>query len=247
MFFEGIGGRMNYRIWRGSDDIQAVMVFLHGLGQCSANYHRYARAMNRSGIEVWGLDHIGHGLSEGDPDPLPQLPMLVANAELFLNMAAADHPGVPLVLAGHSLGAGVSLLAMDRFGPAVQQVRGVALTGTPTLDVVMRLSPPAVPTLLLHGDDDRIAAIGPVQHWAARDSRAEFRVFHGAGHDLLHEPVHRQVQKSIVEFVHQRIVCPPSRLHHRSAAAGPAVGDAGSANAYPGGSGRAIRAAIRRS
>lgn len=168
MFFEGVGGRMNCRIWRGAGEVDAVLVFLHGLGQCSADYHRFGRAMNARGIEVWGLDHAGHGLSEGEPNTLPPQPQLVANTEIILAMAREARRGTPLVLAGHSLGAGVALLAMHAFEPAVRSVRGLALTGTPTRSAIMQLPPPAVPALLLHGADDRIAPIGPVRDWASR-------------------------------------------------------------------------------
>ncbi|MBL1078826.1 alpha/beta fold hydrolase [Nocardia sp. 2] len=192
---------MNYRIWRVDDDVTAVLVFLHGIGQCSADYHRYGRAMNRHGIEVWGLDHPGHGLSEGEPDTLPPIPHLVANAEILLSMARAARPTAPLVLAGHSLGAGVALLAMHANGPGAQEVCALALTGTPSREVIMELPGPPVPALLVHGADDRIAAIEPVRRWASHSPAIEFREFGDAGHDLLHEPVRHEVHSLIIEFV----------------------------------------------
>ncbi|GAB2509094.1 alpha/beta hydrolase [Nocardia heshunensis] len=206
MFFDGAGGLMNYRIWRPTVEVDAVLVFLHGLGQCSADYHRFGRAMNHRGIEVWGLDHAGHGLSEGEPDILPPLPQLVANAEIFLTMARAAHPNTPLLLAGHSLGAGVALLAMHAFEPAVRHVRGLALTGTPTRDIIMRLPPPAVPALLLHGTDDRIAPLAPVRAWASRSPGIEFHEFQNSGHDLLHEPVRREIHSRVAEFTARTVV-----------------------------------------
>ncbi|MEU0541326.1 alpha/beta fold hydrolase [Nocardia sp. NPDC005978] len=206
MFFDGAGGRMNYRIWRCDGDPAAVMVFLHGIGQSSALYHRYARAMNHGGIEVWGLDHPGHGLSEGEPNTMPPIPVLVANAELFLGMAHTARPDTPLVLAGHSLGAGVALLATHAGGDAARQLCALALTGTPSRDVIMELPAPRVPTLLLHGADDRIAPMEPVRRWASRSHGTRFHEFPDAGHDLLHEPVHREIQSLITDFVHQRLV-----------------------------------------
>ncbi|MGV9415425.1 alpha/beta hydrolase [Nocardia sp. NPDC003693] len=196
---------MSYRIWRCDGDAAAVMVFLHGIGQSSALYHRFGRAMNRGGFEVWGLDHAGHGLSEGEPDTMAPIPTLVANAELFLSMAHAAHPRTPLILAGHSLGAGVALLATQAGGAAARQVRALVLTGTPTRDVIMNLPAPPIPALLLHGADDHIAAIDPVRRWAARSAGVRFHEFADAGHDLLHEPVRGEIHSLIVEFVHREL------------------------------------------
>ncbi|MFD0000286.1 alpha/beta hydrolase [Nocardia sp. NPDC127526] len=200
MFFDGADGRMNYRIWRAAAEPAAVLVFLHGIGQCSADYHRFGRAMARGGIEVWGLDHPGHGLSEGAAGAMPPLPVLVANAEIILSMAHAAHPHLPLVLAGHSLGAGTALLTMHEFGIPARHVRGLALTGTPSRDVIMKLPPPAAPVLLMHGAEDRIAAIEPVRHWSSRSAAIEFHEFPNSGHDLLHEPGYRDIQALITEF-----------------------------------------------
>lgn len=44
-FFEGVTGAVYYRSWTPAHP-RAVLVFLHGLGQNSANYHRFARLMN---------------------------------------------------------------------------------------------------------------------------------------------------------------------------------------------------------
>ncbi len=200
MFYDGVGGRVNYRMWRVDGGIRAVLVFLHGRGQSSADYHRFGRAMGLHGIEVWALDHLGHGLSEGEPDSSPPLPDLAANAEILIGLAHASRPGVPLVLAGHSLGAAVALLMMRTSGQGDGPVCAVALTGTPSRDSLLRAPAPPVPTLLLHGEDDRLTPIDPVREWASRNPGVELRVFEDAGHDLLHEPVRREVEKTMAEF-----------------------------------------------
>ncbi|MGW0248429.1 alpha/beta hydrolase [Nocardia goodfellowii] len=202
MFFDGAGGRMHYRIWRTHNDLpDAVLVFLHGIGQSTVDYHRFGRAMNRHNIEVWGLDHPGHGLSEGELHTLAPLPVLVGNAELFLAIARATRPDTPLMLAGHSLGAGVALLALHAAGSDARHVRRLVLTGTPSRDVIMQLPPPPVPTLLLHGADDRIAPIAPIRHWSARSHGTELHEFPDTGHDILHEPVYPQVHTQITTFL----------------------------------------------
>lgn len=68
-FFDGRTGQVHFRHWpaAGGAVPTVSLVFLHGLGQHSGQYHRFAGAMTASGIDVWAIDHTGHGLSEGDP------------------------------------------------------------------------------------------------------------------------------------------------------------------------------------
>ena len=63
-FFDGARGRMFYRNWL-VDDPAATVVFLHGFGEHSGLYDRYAAALNARGISLWALDQIGPGQSDG--------------------------------------------------------------------------------------------------------------------------------------------------------------------------------------
>jgi alpha-beta hydrolase superfamily lysophospholipase len=64
--FDGATGRVYYKAWRVPAPRTAAVVFLHGFGEHSGLYHRYGDALNRAGIELWALDEIGHGLTEGE-------------------------------------------------------------------------------------------------------------------------------------------------------------------------------------
>lgn len=126
-FFDGAGGRVYFRSWRLSAP-KCVLLFLHGAGEHSGHYHRLAGALNSAGIEVWSLDHIGHGLTDGEPGAIGSVPDLAANATHVLRMIRDERPDLPVLLAGHSLG-GVTcgyLLTRGETGFA-----GVVLAGTP--------------------------------------------------------------------------------------------------------------------
>ncbi|MEV5652614.1 alpha/beta fold hydrolase [Nocardia sp. NPDC052254] len=199
-FFQGVSGLVHYRVWP-VDSPRAVAVLLHGLGQCSADYHRFARALNRCGVAVFGIDQIGHGLSEGQWHEMAPIEDLAANASALTALAAAAHPRLPLVLIGHSLGAGTAVVAMATDIGAATRTARVALLGTPEQLPVQGYSPPAVPTLVLHGADDRRAPIAPIRAWADTAPNCRLIEIADAGHDLLHEPVHRHVTHEIVEFL----------------------------------------------
>jgi alpha-beta hydrolase superfamily lysophospholipase len=126
-FFDGRVGRVYYRHWAAAQP-RAVLVFLHGFGEHSGLYHRYAAALNARDIDLWALDEIGHGLSEGERGHFGSIDDLAANGGMLAGLAEAAAPGLPLVIAGHSLGTLAALyLALD--DPA--RFRGVVISGAP--------------------------------------------------------------------------------------------------------------------
>ncbi|WP_072687421.1 alpha/beta hydrolase [Rhodococcus marinonascens] len=199
-FFDGHSGRVHYRHWTAVGQPVAQLVFLHGLGQHTGHYHRFARGANAARIGVWGLDQAGHGLSEGDhPGPVADL---AEDAALLTQLAAEPARDVPLVLMGHSLGAAVAMELLLRHGLGF---RSAVLCGTPkdaavpqTADALRALK---MPLLAVHGVDDRIAPIDPVRVWAAEIVNLELREFEHAGHDLLHEKIHHTVTEVVRDFV----------------------------------------------
>lgn len=88
-------------------------------------------------------------------------------------LAFGDADGAPLTRALDS--------AWDRFGAELPKL--------------------AVPTLAVHGGDDRIAPIGAVRAYAEQIDALELKEFPGARHDILNETMHREVSAAIVEFI----------------------------------------------
>lgn len=54
-FLDDDGRRAYYRHWAAENPTAAV-VFLHGFGEHTGVYHRYAFALNARGIDVWAVD-----------------------------------------------------------------------------------------------------------------------------------------------------------------------------------------------
>jgi alpha-beta hydrolase superfamily lysophospholipase len=131
--FGGVTGRVYYRAWRVPAPRSAAVVFLHGFGEHSGLYHRLGNALNNAGIELWALDEIGHGLTEGDRAVIPSIDALVQNGRRLTALAEAVEPGRPVWLAGHSLGSVAAAVAAAR---EPRRYAGLILSGT-------ALSPPA--------------------------------------------------------------------------------------------------------
>ncbi|WP_067893307.1 alpha/beta hydrolase [Nocardia vaccinii] len=200
-FFEGARGRLHYRRWPVRQPL-AVLEWLPGSGQHTGHYHRFARALGVQRIEVWGLDTAGQGLSEGDPLTPGTIDELAADALQLAALLRAELRDVPLIMAGHSLGAATALAVL----PALPDCAGLVLTGTParaaTPDALVR---EGLPVLALHGVDDRRAPIDPIRDWTGRQQSVGLREYTDAGHDLLHEPVHARVTADIAEWIQSAV------------------------------------------
>lgn len=221
-FFTGVSGAVFYRHWAVvTGPVRGVVVFLHGLGQHSGDYHHFAARLNKAGIGVWALDHVGHGLTEGElgaPGPVPDL---AANAQRLIGRVAAAGETGPVVLMGHSLGAGVALslatsapkcavgliLCGAPLGPARaartprtrEGVERTAHWDAMRAQLTVRLA--VMPVLALHGEDDRIIPLDGVRSTLEELSGVELKTYPDAGHDLLHEPVRDAVADEVVRFV----------------------------------------------
>lgn len=198
-FFPGAVGRVHWRCWP-VDDARAAVVFAHGFNQHTGHYHRFAAGLAAHGIALWGLDLAGHGLSEGEPGTPGQVTDHAEDFAALTGLAAGS--GLPLVAMGHSLGAATVLATLQTGG---RPFGGVVLCGTPRTAALPAtadsLRAADLPVLLVHGVDDRLAPLDPVRRWAASVPRARLNAYEDAGHDLLHEPVHRRVTSDVADFV----------------------------------------------
>jgi alpha-beta hydrolase superfamily lysophospholipase len=140
--FGGVTGPVYYKAWRVPAPSAGAVVFLHGFGEHSGLYHRLGHALNNAAIELWALDEIGHGLTEGNRAVIRSIDDLVENGRRLAALAEAVQPGRPVWLAGHSLGAAAAAVAAAR---EPSRYAGLILSGA-------ALSP--LDWVLALGDDD---------------------------------------------------------------------------------------------
>src|SRR5690348_2624908 len=123
--------------WDPDGPPRAAVQLTHGMGEHARRYEHVARALNDAGFVVYAQDHRGHGAS-ADPDALGDLgkggwPGLVDDIGLLSAKIRSDHPGVPLILLGHSMGSfAVQQYLFDHSADA----DAVVLTGTAAIDLL---------------------------------------------------------------------------------------------------------------
>src|SRR4051812_39028015 len=115
--FAGRTGKIHYGQWAPEEPL-ALVVFFHGLGEHIGSYEPMIEALTGAGFAVWAHDQLGHGRSEGTRVLIERVDDLLDDAATLLDLAVKAHPGLPLVLAGHSLGSAVAaLLTAERLRP----------------------------------------------------------------------------------------------------------------------------------
>ena len=123
--------------WDPEGPPRAAVQLTHGMGEHARRYDHVAQALNDAGFVVYAQDHRGHGAS-ADPGMHGNLGQggwaaLVDDIGLLSAKIRADHPDLPLILLGHSMGSfAVQQYLFDHSADA----DGVVLTGTAAIDLL---------------------------------------------------------------------------------------------------------------
>jgi alpha-beta hydrolase superfamily lysophospholipase len=156
---EGSEGRISVRVWE-HPGARRVVVIAHGYGEHIERYDHVARALRARGAAVYGPDHLGHGLSAGERVLIRDVEHVVDDLIQVIERARVAHPGLPLVLLGHSMGGLIATRLVQRaerpplaglvlsgpaigLGPAMAQMREAGFADQP-LDVSALSRDPAV-------------------------------------------------------------------------------------------------------
>jgi alpha-beta hydrolase superfamily lysophospholipase len=99
---------------------------VHGYAEHGGRYGHVATRLARQGSVVYADDHLGHGRSDGERALIGDFEHVVDDLHALADIAGDDHPGLPLVLVGHSMGGLLSARFAQRW-PA--EVAGVAFCG----------------------------------------------------------------------------------------------------------------------
>lgn len=100
----GTGGcRLFVRDWLPPEPERALLL-VHGLAEHSGRYERMAAWFAERGCAVHAYDHRGHGRSEGRRGHLRDFEEYLDDLAAMLERVRAQHPNLPIILVGHSMG-----------------------------------------------------------------------------------------------------------------------------------------------
>jgi alpha-beta hydrolase superfamily lysophospholipase len=136
MSFElAVGGGTKLFVYRWLPDgaAKAVVQIAHGLAEHAGRYARLAEALTAAGYAVYADDHRGHGRTVKSSADLGFFAerdgwnKCVDDLWQLNRRIAADHPGLPIILLGHSMG---SFMAQQFIAEHGDALAGTVLSGS---------------------------------------------------------------------------------------------------------------------
>lgn len=113
---------------------RAVVQINHGLAEHALRYGRFADVLAGHGFHVYAHDHRGHGRTRAPGAPLGHFgpkagaDTLLADVLAVHDFIAGTHPGLPVIVFGHSMGAMIALnFALRHAG----RIAGAAIWNAP--------------------------------------------------------------------------------------------------------------------
>ena len=119
------GALLNLNVAPAKGNGRAVVQINHGLAEHAARYARFADFLSAQGFHVYAHDHRGHGFTTA-PDAPPGrfaeadgAARVVADVAAVHDLIAEEHPGLPVILFGHSMGGLIALNFLCRHSSRV--------------------------------------------------------------------------------------------------------------------------------
>ena len=97
--------------WTGAAKAKAAIQIAHGAGEHSLRYLEPLTPIIEAGYVIYSADHRGHGLTAGTPERLGDFgpggrAASITDMAVLSKLIRRENPDLPLVLFGHSMGAG---------------------------------------------------------------------------------------------------------------------------------------------
>jgi acylglycerol lipase len=103
--FKGIrNAGVYYQSWLPKEEPRGSLLIIHGLADHCGRYGNFVNHFVPRGYAVYGIDHPGHGKSDGKRVFIKRFGDFIENLNTYLEMILTWQPGKPVFLYGHSMG-----------------------------------------------------------------------------------------------------------------------------------------------
>jgi len=110
------GASLGLTVWPTAEAPRAVIVGLHGMNDYANAFHLAAPVWAGQGIATYAFDQRGFGRSVGRGVWAGE-DLMTEDVRVFVDLVRARHPGVPLVVAGESMGGAVAICSFASARP----------------------------------------------------------------------------------------------------------------------------------
>ena len=108
-FFKGVrDANIYFQSWLPESEPKAVLLIVHGLAEHSGRYMNVVNHFVPLGYAVYGIDHIGHGKSDGTRVYVKRFDDYTNTLKVYFDMIHRWQPDKPIFLVGHSMGGLIS-------------------------------------------------------------------------------------------------------------------------------------------
>ncbi|MCB0869436.1 MAG: lysophospholipase [Solirubrobacterales bacterium] len=138
---EGSKGEIVIHEWAPVGEPGYVVLLAHGYAEHAGRHAELAERLEQDGAVVYAPDHWGHGYSGGDRALVDEADVLLEDFCRVYDLAKAEHPDLPLLLIGHSMGGLLATLFLQEAGRPVDAVvlSSPLLGGNPGLEALLEL------------------------------------------------------------------------------------------------------------
>lgn len=120
------GTRIYHQSWLPDEVPKAGILLVHGLAEHTGRYTNVVNHMVARGYAVYGLDHIGHGKSDGTRVYVKQFADFTDVLRSYQDRVRDRFPDMPFFLYGHSIGALIAAVYLFDYSA---ELAGVVFSG----------------------------------------------------------------------------------------------------------------------
>ena len=191
-YFDSCGkGKIHYCRWAPEGQIKGILQIVHGIAEFVERYDEFANYLTGQGYLVVAEDHMGHGKSieGGSIQGFFHGGWFAAVEDTYRLMqdTMAEHPGVPYVLFGHSMGSFMARTILAKYpdsGIAAAIICGTGWLPTAPLPALIQVvegicrkigeetPSPKLKAMVFGGYNKRIPNARTSVDWLSRDESA---------------------------------------------------------------------------
>ena len=151
-------GKIRACVWKPEGHPRAIVQIVHGIAEHMDRYRHFASWLNSQGVLVVGEDHMGHGKSVNEQGRLGYFQggwfAAVEDTYTLLKQTMEDHPGVPYILFGHSMGSFMARTVLAKYPDS--GISGCVICGTAWQPAaLLKTALPICNTLCKNGGDKK--------------------------------------------------------------------------------------------
>jgi alpha-beta hydrolase superfamily lysophospholipase len=101
------GMKLSGYIWEPQETPKAIINLVHGFGEYSERYDKWAMRFTANGYLVHALDYRGHGKSDGRRGHINNFDEFLNDVDVLVKESKMLYPELPQFIYGHSLGGNI--------------------------------------------------------------------------------------------------------------------------------------------